>query len=113
MKTKTMTRRLAATVPLTALALGLGALPAAAHATCSEFGPLGVEVHGHHVVRDYVVGGALEWPPSGGTVGATIAGRGAAVPGGPGPAFHFPNGFAPGASFCNAQSRAPGWHVGD
>lgn len=104
--------RFAVTVPATALVLGLGALPASAHATCSDVG-LGVDVHGHHVVRDYVVGGALDWPPSDGAVGAAVAGSGAAVPGGPGPGFHFPNGFAPGASFCNPQSQSPGWHVSD
>ncbi|MDX1659959.1 MAG: hypothetical protein R3343_14165 [Nitriliruptorales bacterium] len=112
MRNTSKLRRLAVTVPGIALALGLGALPASAHATCSEVG-LGVEVHGHHVVRDYVVGGALDWPPSGGSVGAAVAGSGAALPGGPGPGFHFPNGFAPGASFCNSQSQSPGWHVGD
>ena len=25
--------------------------------------------------------------------------------------FHFPNGFAPGASFCLANSNSPGFHV--
>lgn len=84
---------------------------AAAHEgpTCADFGPLGVEVHGQHVVRDYVMGGGLDsWPPSG-SVGSVVGGRGAAVPGGPGPGFHFPNGFAPGASFCNPQSNSPGF----
>ncbi len=104
--------RLAVTVPATALVFGLGALPASAHATCSDVG-LGIDVHGHHVVRDYVVGGALDWPPSGGAVGAAVAGGGAAIPGGPGPGFHFPNGVAPGASFCNPQAQSPGWHAGD
>lgn len=113
MTTSSKFKRLAVTVPATALVLGLGALPASAHATCSDLEGLAVEVHGHHVVRDYVVGGALEWPPSGGTVGAAIAGRGADTPGGPGPGFHFIYGFAPGASFCNSQSQSPGWHVGD
>ena len=32
-------------------------------------------------------------------------------PGGPSPGFHFPNDIAPGASFCNSQSQAPGFHV--
>lgn len=37
---------------------------------------------------------------------------GAALPGGPGPGFHVPNGVAPGASFCNPQSQSPGVHPG-
>ena len=50
------------------------------------------------------------WPPAGG-VGRYIAGEGASpAPGGPGPGFHFPNGFAPGASFCN-DSNSPGAHL--
>ncbi|MEO6206482.1 MAG: hypothetical protein ABIP77_00845 [Candidatus Limnocylindrales bacterium] len=84
--------------------------PVAAHdATCS--GSIGTEVHGQHVLGLYVVGGQLaldSWPPTGG-VGQSIAGEGAALPGGPGPAFHFLNGFAPGASFCT-DSRSPGAH---
>ncbi len=85
--------------------------PVAAHdPTCAD-SPLGIVVHGQHVVRDYVTGGELSgWPPSDG-VGSLIAGEGAAVPGGPGPGFHFPNGFAPGASFCNEQSQSPGFHL--
>ncbi len=70
-------------------------------------------MHGQHVVRDYVAGGGLaQWPPAGG-LGQIVGGRGAALPGGPGPAFHFANGFAPGASFCLSQSNAPGFHAGD
>ena len=85
--------------------------PVAAHdPTCADVGGLGIEVHGQHVVRDYVMGGGLEsWPPKG-QVGAAVGGSGAAVPGGPGPGFHFPNGFAPGASFCT-DSNSPGLHV--
>jgi len=100
-------------IVLTALALGLAlAGPAAANEpTCSDVGFLGIEVHGQHVVRDYVTGGGLdEWPPAGG-VGQYVGGEGAAIPGGPGPGFHFPNGVAPGASFCNSQSNSPGFHV--
>lgn len=104
--TSTTRRRLAVTIPTATLALALGALPAAGHATCSDVG-LGVEVHGHHVVRDYVAGTLETWPPSGG-VGAAVAGTGAVLPGGPGPAFHFELGFAPGASFCNDQARSGG-----
>jgi hypothetical protein len=85
----------------------------AAEPTCS--GTLGIAVHGQHVVGDYVTGvghDALGWPPDGGVVGDAVGGSGAAVPGGPGPGFHFPNGFAPGASFCLDQSQAPGLHPG-
>jgi hypothetical protein len=41
-------------------------------------------------------------------VGGAVAGSGAAVPGGPGPGFHCPNGFAPGASFCLRRVFQPG-----
>jgi hypothetical protein len=68
-------------------------------------------VHGQHIIRDYVTGGALggQWPPRG--VGQLIAGGGAVVHGGPGPGFHFEHGFAPGASFCVPQANSPGFHV--
>ena len=83
--------------------------------TCSDV--LDIDVHGHHVVADYVTGighdTMTSWPPSGRQVGAAVkANRGAATPGGPGPGFHFPNGFAPGASFCT-DSNSPGWHAGE
>jgi hypothetical protein len=58
--------------------------------------------HGEHVTRHYVFGHD-----------GTNAAGGAALPGGPGPAFHFENGIAPGASFCVEQSQVDGWHVGD
>jgi opacity protein-like surface antigen len=104
-----MRRILLAATSVVALALGAAA-PAAAHEpTCVDFEPLGIVVHGQHVVRDYVTGGALAgWPAARG-VGQYVRGDGAAVPGGPGPGFHFPNGFAPGASFCT-DSRSPGAH---
>jgi len=88
-----------------------GVASASAHEpTCSD-GPLSIEVHGQHVVRDYVMGGGLEsWPPKGGAVGSAAGGSGAFLPGGPGPGFHFPNGFAPGASFCT-DSNSPGFHL--
>jgi hypothetical protein len=86
----------------------------AAEPTCSS--TLGIANHGHHVVPDYVTGIGhenMDWPPSGGVVGdATSSNGGAAVPGGPGPGFHFPNGFSPGASFCLDQSNSPGVHLG-
>jgi len=85
----------------------------AADPTCA--GTLDVAVHGQHIVGDYVTGigrANIDWPPSGGVVGQAVAGQGAAIPGGPGPGFHFPNGFAPGASFCLSQSQSPGFHPG-
>jgi hypothetical protein len=109
---RTRTSRLRVALALAATMAIAAAAPAFAHdPTCADFEALGIVVHGQHVVRDYVTGGQLEgWPPAGG-VGQAIAGEGAAVPGGPGPGFHFPNGFAPGASFCLSQSEAPGFHV--
>ncbi|HSP55493.1 MAG TPA: hypothetical protein VLS25_07890 [Dehalococcoidia bacterium] len=106
-----------ALVVVLALALGfvnLGGRAKAAEPTCST--TLGIVVHGQHIVGDYVTGighADLGWPPSGGVVGEAVsANGGAAIPGGPGPGFHFPNGFAPGASFCLLQSLAPGTHLG-
>ena len=106
-------RRIISTVALGGAFLMATATAVAAHdPTCADFDALGIVVHGQHVVRDYVTGGDLVgWPPAGGAVGAAIAGSGAAVPGGPGPGFHFPNGFAPGASFCLANSNSPGFHA--
>lgn len=101
-----------AMVALAALLLA-GGRAEAADPTCS--GTLGIQVHGQHVVGDYVTGighDALGWPPSGSDIGGAIAGQGAVIPGGPGPGFHFPNGFAPGASFCLDQSQSPGFHPG-
>ena len=105
--------KLTAVITIATGMLGVAALPAAAQPTCSDAG-LDIEVHGQHVVRDYVVGenegeSELEaWPPSGGAVGNAVAGEGAALPGGPGPAFHFANDVPPGASFCNEQAQSPG-----
>jgi hypothetical protein len=96
----------AALVPV---AVVVAAAPSGAGPTCST--TLGVEEHGQHIVGDYVTGDHNAWPPAG-TVGSSVAGEGAATPGGPGPGFHFPNGFAPGASFCLDQSRSPGAHPG-
>ena len=98
--------------------LMLGALQVAA-ATAASAAPgaptcsttLGILVHGQHIVGDYITGTGVDWPPAG-QVGEVVGGSGAAVPGGPGPGFHFPNGFAPGASFCLEQSKAPGNHPG-
>ena len=96
-----------------AVAMAAPGASAAATPTCS--GTLGIAVHGQHIVGDYVSGighADLGWPPAGRVVGAALAGQGTTVPGGPGPGFHFPNGFAPGASFCLHQSQAPGGHLG-
>ena len=105
-------RRVTLTLSLAvALALATGfARPTEAYAadpTCST--TLGITVHGQHIVGDYLTGIGhenLDWPPSGGIVGETIrANGGIQVAGGPGPGFHFPNGFAPGASFCVESSQ--------
>ena len=97
-----------------ALTLGALAAPAAVSAsdpTCAD--TLNIANHAQHIVGMYVVDMNQlvlpYWPPKGG-VGQYIAGEGASLPGGPGPGFHFPNGFAPGASFCN-DSNSPGTHL--
>lgn len=56
---------------------------------------------------DYVSGignDSFEWPPA----GQANAAGGAVLR--PGPGFRFPNGYAPGASFCT-QSQSPGFHL--
>lgn len=93
---------------LLAAFVGTAGTAGAHERTCSE--TLGIEVHGQHIISDYVMGATATWPPSGGVVGEAVGGRGAAVPGGPGPGFHFVHGFAPGASFCNG-SESPGVHL--
>ena len=74
--------------------------------TCAD--ELGIAVHGQHVIGDYVTGITHEeigWPPDGSDVGSTIAANGGVVvPGGPGPGFHFIEGYAPGASFCTGAN---------
>jgi hypothetical protein len=90
-----------------ALAIGMTAPVAASDPTCADL--MGIANHGEHVLGLYVVGGSLAlgyWPPTGG-IGDLIAGEGAALPGGPGPTFHFLNGFQPGASFCVIGAQAP------
>src|SRR5919109_2954186 len=101
-----MTKYLALLALAAGVALFGGTGSASADPTCS--GTLGIEVHGQHIVGDYVIGGGIAtWPPAG-AVGSAVAGTGAEVPGGPGPGFHFPNNFAPGASFCLTQLQSPG-----
>jgi hypothetical protein len=84
-----------------------------AEATCSD--ELPISVHGQHVVGDYVTGSGTGsedgFPPDGSYIGQTVLDNGGAlIPGGPGPGFHFPNGIAPGASFCT-DSQSPGAHL--
>ena len=104
-------KRLALLPATLALSLVLAPPAAASGPTCAEL--LGMANHGEHVLGLYVVGGSLSlgyWPPAGG-VGESVSGDGAAIPGGPGPGYHVPNGFAPGASFC-VDAASPGMHVG-
>lgn len=103
---------------LVAAALAMASMPASAGAqsgnatpTCSDV--LGIDVHGQHVIGDYVSGlhGDLGWPPDGSEIGEAVGdNRGVAVKGGPGPGFHFEQDppIAPGASFCT-DSQSPGW----
>ena len=108
----THTRLFIAALLIAACLAWLAVAPALADTpTCSDV--LAIDNHGQHIVGDYVSGighADLGWPPAG-QVGEAIGGEGATLPGGPGPGFHFPNDFAPGASFCNSQSQAPGFHV--
>lgn len=81
--------------------------------TCSD--TLGIDVHGQHVVGDYVTGSGTGsddgFPPDGSYIGEVVSENGgAAIPGGPGPGFHFLHGIAPGASFCTG-SQSPGAHL--
>jgi hypothetical protein len=94
-----------------------GNASAAGEPTCAGLG--GIQVHGQHIIGDYVtglggIGGGLEWPPKG-QVGEAIQenGGGVQVRGGPGPGFHFKEGFAPGASFCNEQAHPNGFEAPD
>ena len=77
--------------------------------TCSDM--MDIDVHGQHVIGDYVTGlghDGIDWPGSGGIIGSTVGGnRGVEVKGGPGPGYHFKEGVAPGASFCTG-SQSPG-----
>jgi hypothetical protein len=104
-------------VALAAAAFVLPATGASAHdePTCADVFGSGIEVHGQHVVGDYVtdlgavLGNDLQWPPKG-QVGENIGGNGGAVnPGGAGPGLHFLLGLAPGASFCVEQAHPNGF----
>ncbi len=95
--------------------LGSGSVAAAQSAdrgdpTCSDLAFLDIDVHGQHVVRDYVAGD--HDVAAGRDLGQRVgANQGAAVPGGPGAGGHLPAGIAPGASFCT-DSQSPGVHLG-
>lgn len=112
------TARLVALTTLAILATALGAGPATAHGdpTCADALASGIVVHGQHIVGDYVTGlggifgDGLQWPPAGQVGEAVKANGGAAMPGGPGPGFHFGiPGLPPGASFCNEQAHPNGF----
>ena len=111
MRTMTMraARLLAAGVAALALVLvaSVDSASAAGSPTCSD--TLLIEVHAQHIIGDYITGighDDLSWPPRGAVGDAVGGGGGPVVRGGPGPGFHFPNGVAPGASFCNPQARS-------
>jgi hypothetical protein len=120
-KMKRLVLGFGAIVLASVLVLGM-AETAAADPTCAGVLGSDIQVHGQHIVGDYVTGlGAVlpgqsgyvlldEWPPAGQVGEAVQENGGALVPGGPGPGFHFLNGVAPGASFCLEQSNAPGIH---
>ncbi len=96
-------------IPLLVLAFTPGLAMAQGEPTCSD--TLSIANHGQHIVGDYVTDDghvALGWPPAG-----KVGGSPAFLPGGPGPAGHFP-GVKPGASFCVDQAQSdkhvPGPH---
>jgi hypothetical protein len=110
--------RLVVLAATAALGTALSAVPASAHgdATCADALGSGIVVHGQHIVGDYVTGlggifgDGLQWPPAGQVGDAVSANGGAAMPGGPGPGFHFGiPGLPPGASFCNEQAHPNGF----
>lgn len=103
--------RAAAVAATAAGAVGLSITAAGAAPTCEGYKD--VANHGEHVITDYVLGAVvndnelLEWPPTG--IGEIVGDQhGAAVPGGPGPGFHFVVGAPPGASFCVPQAHSGG-----
>jgi hypothetical protein len=108
-------RLIALAIAAVTAAILVGAASGHGGATCSGLGAL--EVHGQHVVGDYVTGtggisGGQQWPPAGGIGAVVKENGGAAVPGGPGPGFHFTiPGLAPGASFCNEQAHPNGFET--
>ena len=87
-----------------AMTIATASVALAGGPTCGD--TLGIGNHGQHVIADYVVGEDGAGP----TTGGADAKGGAALPGGPGPGYHFPNEVAPGASFCT-DSNSPGIHL--
>ena len=91
------------------VAASAGAQSTNATPTCSDM--LEIDVHGEHIVGDYVTGighETLEWEPRGGIVGDTVSDNGGvAIAGGAGRG-HLSADVAPGASFCT-DSQSPGW----
>lgn len=103
------TKLCAAALILAGLPAGAGAQTGNATPTCSDV--LDIDVHGEHIVADYVTGighAGFEWAPDGGAIGEAVAANGgAAVRGGAGRG-HMDALIAPGASFCT-DSQSPGW----
>lgn len=101
--------RMAVTAALLGATANAGAQSTNPTPTCSE--TLDIDVHGEHIVGDYVTGighETLEWSPRGGIVGETVSDNGGvAIAGGAGRG-HIDAGIAPGASFCT-DSQSPGW----
>jgi hypothetical protein len=93
------------------LAFG-GSIAAADGPTCEGYKD--VANHGEHVIEDYVLGAVDggpvidDWSTKRGIGDVVGPAGGAAVPGGPGPGFHFDVGAPPGASFCNPQAHSGG-----
>ncbi len=119
MKANTV-RFVAAAALAAAIVLPTSAATAQGSPTCADVLGSGIEVHGQHVVGDYVTGlggifgDGLDWPPKGEVGAAVQENGGALVPGGPGPGFHFTiEGLAPGASFCIEQAHPNGFNTPD
>ena len=104
-----MKRLISAALVASALTLSFASIASAGEPTCSEL--FGGRPHGYHIVVDYVTGirseflggSGMDWPPK-----DVNAAGGAALPGGPGPAFHGMHGVPPGASFCNDLAKSGG-----
>jgi len=104
-----MTNKRASLIAAMVMAMSLTTISSASAEGTPTCGGLFGEVHGYHIIADYVTGigsdvlggPGIEWPPT-----EYNAAGGAALPGGPGPAFHFVNKVAPGASFCTGTANS-------